>query len=219
MDDLEPLLWSITGFDDVKDEAVLRQCRLLERVFDELALDGGQLSAGDRSRAEAHHASSPSAGDQPAGGEAPAAKVVAPPHFTSLAYGEVLFEPFAELLLRKVWPHWQRQHPDGGEWLTFVDLGSGLGKALWVARLVPGGFAKKAVGIELLTPLHDAAVAAHQRLQHTTGVLPYVARTHARTQHTPHTQLMQLLRYVRQGAHGDGGTDQWRLPGGGLERG
>jgi hypothetical protein len=57
-------------------------------------------------------------------------------------------------------------------------------------------------------------VAAHQRLQHTSGILPYVARTHART----NTQLMQLLCYVHQGAHGDGGADQWRLPGGGLER-
>jgi hypothetical protein len=153
---VEPLLWSVTGLDDEKDEPVLRQCRILARVFREL--DGGALSAGDRTRAE-------QLGNEGGGSDG---KAVA--HFTSLAYGEVLFEPFAELLLRKVWPHWQRHNTDK-EWHTFVDLGSGLGKAVWVACLIPGGFAKS-VGIELLTPLHDGAMVASKRLQ--PEIRPYV---------------------------------------------
>lgn len=164
---VEPLLWSITGFDEKKEANVLRWCRFLERVFGELALDGGRLSAEDRRRAEERRRRSAGTDDAPL--------------FTSLAYGEVLFEPFAELMLHRALPHWQRWRDSAtehdrtehvGAWRTFVDLGSGMGKAVWIARLVCG-FTKRVVGIELLTPLHEGAVAARMRAQQSDELQPY----------------------------------------------
>jgi len=146
---LEPLFWSVTAL----DEPTLRECAIIQQVFDELALDGGQLSAPARRQDNHNHHRSPSS--------------PASPPSSQLAYGEILCEPFAELLLRRVWPLWQRSHPDVGyfqsSWKTFVDLGSGLGKAVWVATRIPGGFTR-ALGIELLPPLHEAAMVAYSRL-------------------------------------------------------
>jgi len=62
----------------------------------------------------------------------------------NLIYGEVEYKAFYALL-RKI-------NPKPG--LTFYDLGSGTGKAVFVARLTQD-FAK-CVGIEILTGLHNA---------------------------------------------------------------
>lgn len=159
-EEVVPLLWALTGFDEERDTNVLQRCRLLERAFRELALDGGHLSAPARA------------------GSAQAVES----GLSSLAYGEILLESFAELLLHKAWPHWKRwqcrpdddgDEPDGAgagdvairRWHTFVDLGSGMGKAVWVARLIDGGFAGRVMGIELVAALHEGAVAAWRRLE------------------------------------------------------
>jgi SAM-dependent methyltransferase len=63
----------------------------------------------------------------------------------SLIYGEVEFASFYRVL-RKI-------NPEPG--LTFYDLGSGTGKALFIARLVQDF--SKCVGIEILESLHIQA--------------------------------------------------------------
>lgn len=63
----------------------------------------------------------------------------------SLIYGEVEFDSFYRIL-RKINP------PSGG---VFYDLGSGTGKALFVARLTRDF--DKCIGIEILESLHGEA--------------------------------------------------------------
>lgn len=50
-----------------------------------------------------------------------------------------------------------------GSWGVFVDLGSGLGKAVLTAHLV-GGF-QKCIGIELLESLHSGSLVALDKLK------------------------------------------------------
>lgn len=72
---------------------------------------------------------------------------------SSFTYGEVEFVSFAKILSAcDVRP---------GE--TFVDLGSGTGKALYVAAMGGYGF-DRCVGIELLPGLHQEAVALRERV-------------------------------------------------------
>ena len=71
-----------------------------------------------------------------------------------LTYGEVLFEPFYRLLADVV-------KPRPGE--VFADLGSGTGRAVFVAALCwPGLSCCK--GYEVSPPLHDDAMRCHGEL-------------------------------------------------------
>jgi len=72
---------------------------------------------------------------------------------TTLVYGEIKFEPFA-IAIEKI----KRKYgglATSGEG-TFYDIGSGTGKPVFAAVLMHTF--KRAVGIEILASLHDAAL-------------------------------------------------------------
>jgi SAM-dependent methyltransferase len=77
----------------------------------------------------------------------------------SLLYGETYFVPFARALRVVREAHGGMDKP--GQ--TFVDIGSGTGKATLAAIMLhPFGW-KRCVGVEILTPLHDIAVGTLRR--------------------------------------------------------
>ncbi len=71
----------------------------------------------------------------------------------SFVYGEVTFDAFYKIL--------NEMHPQPGE--TFCDLGSGTGKAVFMAYLL-FQFSKTA-GVELVETLYDAAIAVQKRFE------------------------------------------------------
>eukprot|EP00949_MAST-11_sp_MAST-11-sp1_P001412 g1412.t1 len=73
-----------------------------------------------------------------------------------LHYGDASdFHSFANVLEHAI--------PEKGE--TFVDLGSGIGRACLIAALSQGHTFKRIIGIELLAPLHEAAQHALQQYE------------------------------------------------------
>jgi len=85
--------------------------------------------------------------------------------FTSptLAYGEIKFEAFGSLVLSLI-----KHEVDLQLMYSFVDLGSGVGKAVVAAALL--GIFEKCSGLELVPELHEAGFKAlKQFFRHYTG--------------------------------------------------